>query len=190
MKSILRTTKNAHYKSVGREITEAITKSLAKDDIPAQYHSVEIQAKRLTIMYEKWLGVGSVWTTLSQQVFKDQLRHVNNGCFGRPNHLSHLPADSSRNESLHRHLNGIQRGVSGGLTNFMVLASDFVLRRNCRIAYAKPGISPIVDAAQGSHHLLLVDCNLGLLNRLTNDIAFVRFPNVESGETFGLRLSP
>lgn len=193
-KSIWNKTKNPLYKVVGAELCEAIMSTRAIDGKPAVYRPKPEQAERLVAVYDKYLALGDVWTDLSQRIHQDQLRHVNNGCFGRPTGLEHLPADSSRNESMHHQWNNLQRGVACGLNTFLNLSHDFVHRRNCRIAKGK-NRSAFINAAQGSHHLLLVDATLKLLNRLsTPSTAYAAqvaptwelFPDVKSGETFGL----
>lgn len=94
------------------------------------------------------------------------------------------------------------RSFTCGLENFMVLAHDFVLRRNIRIAIrnsrdAGDAQTSFVASTFGSHHLRLVDHVAKLWNKL-NKISTEKEPQrndvgemptmriVKSGERFGL----
>lgn len=127
------------------------------------------------------------------------MMHVNKGCLARSR--EDIRSDGSRQEGSHKGWNGLQRSFSSGIEIFTALSHDFVLRRNCRIAYNDKDSNPFTVASNGTHHVRLANHNATLWNGLVageRDKGRVidhsigelpRLPVVASGETFGLVVS-
>jgi hypothetical protein len=60
--------------------------------------------------------------------------HVKKGCLERSQ--QDISSDGSRIEASHKGWNGLQRSFACGLVLLVVLAHNFVLRRNCRVAFS------------------------------------------------------
>lgn len=110
-----------------------------------------------------------------------------------------IAADGSRIEGSHKGWNGLQRAFASGLEMWLALASDFVLRRNIRIAYRLQGHSShsaFISTTHGCHHLRLCNAINQLYNTLiekeaARGVKIMYIPrtlmkNIDSGETFGL----
>ncbi|ORY54074.1 hypothetical protein BCR35DRAFT_335863 [Leucosporidium creatinivorum] len=107
----------------------------------------------------------------------------------QPAGFEHLPANSSQNESAHKHWNNSQRSVSGGIIMVLALSHDFILRRNSRIIHNNSLYTqhPFFAATAGSHHLFLVDTALQAHSLfLPQSCSPPAFPGVASNEHFGL----
>lgn len=85
--------------------------------------------------------------------------------------------------------------MTSGLVMTNVLCHDFVLRRNCRIAFKLKQATEFTQSTYGSHHVLFVSNNAELWNVLVSKERSPEgkklkllpiLPNVESGEKFGL----
>lgn len=90
-------------------------------------------------------------------------------------------------ELVNRHANNLQRAVSSGLVNMLLLLHDIVLRYNIRVAYTKR-LTLFDVASLGSAHVTLVDKVLAQRRRLFpgNPTALAFLPSIDSGERFGL----
>ena len=91
----------------------------------------------------------------------------------------------------------MQRAFACGIVLIVALAHDFVLRRNCRIAFAGDHPDSFSESTHGSHHVHLVGHIAALWNSLLvsekgKEVGRKQMeplpllPAVESGETFGL----
>jgi hypothetical protein len=176
--------KNPRYSEVSAEVTIAIMLSTTGGGKPAQYRPRAEQEARLRAMFSNREQFGGIWTALSPAAHEAQLRHVRNGCLDRPAGLEHLRAETGANELLHSQLNDIQRTAAGGVVMVEAQVYDVLHRRNTRIALAKK-LDPFVTATQGSHHYLLVESALKLEDEVLKTSS-VAFPDVKSGESFGL----
>lgn len=127
------------------------------------------------------------------QVHQEQLKHVRKGCLERS--VQGIRADGSRIEGSHKGWNSLQRAQPSGVTMLAALGHDFVLRRNVRVAFSRPELTPFLKFANGSHHLRLCDYIARLHNTLqqkTTDSQLQLLPelgDIDSGETFGLVMS-
>lgn len=131
------------------------------------------------------------------KIHVNQLAHVKRGCLQRVR--QDIAADGSRIEGSHKGWNGLQRAFASGLEMWLALASDFVLRRNIRIAYKLQGhssSSAFLSTTHGCHHLRLCNAINQLYNTLieketARGIKIMYIPrtlmkSIDSGETFGL----
>lgn len=127
------------------------------------------------------------------QVHQEQLKHVRKGCLECS--VQGIRADGSRIEGSHKGWNSLQRAQPSGVTMLAALGHDFVLRRNVRVAFSRPELTPFLKFANGSHHLRLCDYIARLHNTLqqkTTDSQLQLLPelgDIDSGETFGLVMS-
>lgn len=62
-------TKNPHRSEVAHDISGAILKTSAKNNVPAVYWSQEEQEIRLEQAFKKWADRGDVWTAAAQKVY-------------------------------------------------------------------------------------------------------------------------
>jgi hypothetical protein len=111
--------------------------------------------------------------------------HVRKGCLTRSR--SDIRTDGSRIESLHKHINILQRSVASSVNVYFALLCDFIHRQNVRITFNATSYDDkfIVDCAFGSHHLYLADATVAIMNQL-NTTQLPIFRKVESNESFGL----
>ncbi|KAI0681977.1 hypothetical protein BC835DRAFT_1300938 [Cytidiella melzeri] len=206
-------TKNKWRPVVFCEIREAILKSKAEKDRPAQYWPKDVQERKLHGVYEKWAKNGSVWNercnagmyyTLGKaltyliciQIHTDQLAHVKKGCLQRVR--ADIATDGSRIEGSHKGWNSIQRAYTSGLESWLALASNFVLRRNIRTAYKLQSTAALsfVATTHGCHNLQLCNAIDHLFNALiqreaSRNVKITYIPRVvqtlvDTGENFGL----
>lgn len=136
-----------------------------------------------------------IWLTIGIQTHRNQLAHVQKGCLARLR--QDVRSDGSRIEGSHKGWNSLQRSFASGIELITALAHDFVLRRNCRTAFASKHPSAFTLSSHGSHHVRLVNYIAGLWNALLakekgkgsgKDILeeLPGLPDVHSGEQFGL----
>jgi hypothetical protein len=137
----------------------------------------------------------TIWLTIGIQTHRNQLAHVQKGCLARLR--QDVRSDGSRIEGSHKGWNSLQWSFASGIELITALAHDFVLRRNCRTAFASKHPNPFTLSSHGSHHVRLVNYIAGLWNALLakekgkgsgKDILeeLPRLPDVHSGEQFGL----
>lgn len=111
--------------------------------------------------------------------------HVRKGCLTRSR--NDVRTDGSRIESLHKHINDVQRSVASSVKVYIALLSDFIHRQNVRITFNATSYEDkfIADCAFGSHHLYLADATIAIINQL-GGLQLPVFRKVDSGESFGL----
>lgn len=181
------------------DIVSALLERVADKSGPAVYRTSEEQVIRLEAMFQKWVKKRQ-WTQAaldasvcllcrfmkltSIKTHKTQMVHAAKGCLTRPR--NDIASDGSRIESLHKHLNNLQRSFSSGLVMFSGLSADFVCRRNIRITYAKDKANAFVSSTFRSHHLSLVNSVALRWNKLVPSAPKTIFPNIRSDEVFGI----
>ncbi|KAG1887911.1 uncharacterized protein F5891DRAFT_966573, partial [Suillus fuscotomentosus] len=189
---MLQSSKSPYRGAVAADITGAILKTHAEKGQPARYWDRAEQERRLMVAFSKWADKG-VWSAAAQKVHQEQLKHVRRGCLERS--VQGIRADGSRIEGSHKGWNSLQRAQPSGVTMLAALGHDFVLRRNVRVAFSRPELTPFLKFANGSHHLRLCDYIARLHNTLqqkTTDSQLQLLPelgDIDSGETFGLVMS-
>ncbi|KAG2738225.1 hypothetical protein P692DRAFT_201842822 [Suillus brevipes Sb2] len=189
---MLQSSKSPYRGTVAADITGAILKTHAEKGQPAQYWDRAEQERRLMVAFSKWADKG-VWSAAAQKVHQEQLKHVRRGCLERS--VQGIRADGSRIEGSHKGWNSLQRAQPSGVRMLAALGHDFVLRRNVRVAFSRPDLTPFLKFANGSHHLRLCNYIARLHNTLqpeTPNSQLQILPelcDVDSGETFGLVVS-
>lgn len=165
-----------------------------------------MQVSRLQAAYTKWescnvlnndaenvSSTSVINTHLTKdpfQIHANQLAHAMKGCISRSR--NDIPLDGSRIEGFHKALNRINYSFSSGLLMQWCLTIDFILRRNVRITLKNHSDSnPFLSiVTHGSHHLYLANFCAELTNKISATAhsysMLPTFPNVASGETFGL----
>ena len=65
---MLKGTKNAFYREVGKDVVDAILIKRAEKGQPAEYFKKEEQENKLEAAYEKWSKKGGVWSQAASKV--------------------------------------------------------------------------------------------------------------------------
>ena len=101
------------------------------------------------------------------------MEHVKKGCLTRS--MQDLRTDGSRQEGLHKGVNGIQRAHPSGLEMHCALMHEFFLRRNLRAGSEHEFELSI----EGAHHIHFNDAIAKLWNELLDDPPRFKFSATE-----------